>query len=134
MVILTTDFSIIIDSYSVPLLMAIYHHLASSMMLLSGWIILSTPFLNTVNVLKFEHFSNFSNKLLVIRPGIRKMLVRIANGEDPDLDLYCFSSLFGGQLVFTFLEQLPLGLDTRKTVFGGLPTTQVQTSLCIRAV
>ena len=26
----------------------------------------------------------FSNKMLVIRAGIHKMLVRIANGEDPD--------------------------------------------------
>ena len=35
-----------------------------------------------VNVLKC--FFLFSNKMLVIRAGIHKMLVRIANREDPD--------------------------------------------------
>ena len=36
-----------------------------------------------VNVLKFEPLL-FSNIMLVIRAGIHKMLVRIANREDPD--------------------------------------------------
>ena len=34
------------------------------------------------NVLKF--FILFSNKMLVIRAGIHKMLLRMANKEDPD--------------------------------------------------
>ena len=36
--------------------------------------------------LSFEHFSlaGFQTKMLVIRDGIHKMLVRIANMEDPD--------------------------------------------------
>ena len=39
----------------------------------------------TVNVLKFRTlFSLFSTKLLVIKAGIHKMLVRIANSEDTD--------------------------------------------------
>ena len=36
----------------------------------------------------------FSNKMLVITAGIHKMLVRIANSEDPDLGLRCLSRLF----------------------------------------
>ena len=40
----------------------------------------------TVNVLKFQHFFLllFSNKMLVIKGRIHKMLVRTANREDPD--------------------------------------------------
>ena len=39
----------------------------------------------TVNVLKFKPLSFlFSNKMLVIRTGIYKIVVRIANREDPD--------------------------------------------------
>ena len=42
--------------------------------------------LSTVNVLKFRtpFFFLFSNKMLVFRAGIYKILVRIANREDPD--------------------------------------------------
>ena len=36
---------------------------------------------SAVNVLKFQMFSN---KMLVIRAGSHKMVVRIANREDPD--------------------------------------------------
>ena len=42
----------------------------------------------TVNILNFKHFPflfSFSNKMLVIRAGTYKMLVRIAYREDPDL-------------------------------------------------
>ena len=39
----------------------------------------------SVNVLKFPSFYFFCfRKMLVIRVGILKMLVRIANSEDPD--------------------------------------------------
>ena len=38
-----------------------------------------------VNILKFQtFFFLFSNKMLVFRVGINKLLVRIANREDPD--------------------------------------------------
>ena len=37
-----------------------------------------------VNVLNFEHFSFKNNYLVVIRAGIHKMIVRIANREDSD--------------------------------------------------
>ena len=37
---------------------------------------------HTVNVLKFQ--THFSNKMLVFRAGVHKMLVRISNREDPD--------------------------------------------------
>ena len=37
-----------------------------------------------VNVLKFEHFSHSVLKMLVIRAGLREMIVRIANREDPE--------------------------------------------------
>ena len=53
-----------------------------------------------VNVLKFRtHFSLFLNRILVIRAGIHKMHVRIANKEDPDQTtsdhgLRCLSQLF----------------------------------------
>ena len=41
--------------------------------------------MSTVNVLKFlTLFFLFSNKILVNRAGIHKMVVRIANREDPD--------------------------------------------------
>ena len=54
--------------------------------------------------------------MLVIKPEIHKLLVRIANREDLiqlllqkqfDLGLCCFSRLFGRQLVFKILEHLP---------------------------
>ena len=38
--------------------------------------------MNVLNFLTLLHF--FSNKMLVIRAGIHKCLVRIANREDPD--------------------------------------------------
>ena len=68
-----------------------------------------------VTVLKFRTPFSFQNKMLVIRAGIYKMLVRIANREDPDqtlnkqsdLGLCCLASLFGRYLVFEFLEPLP---------------------------
>ena len=37
-----------------------------------------------VNVLKFRTLSLFSSRMLVIRAGIHKMLVRIGNREDPE--------------------------------------------------
>ena len=44
----------------------------------------STCTVTTVNVLNFEHFSRLlANKMLIIESGIRKMLVKIANREDP---------------------------------------------------
>ena len=36
------------------------------------------------NITNFEHFFLFSNKMMVIRAGIRKVFVRIANRVDPD--------------------------------------------------
>ena len=73
---------------------------------------------------KCSIFSNsflflFSNKMLVFRAGIHKMLVRIANREDPDQTASASSeavwsrstlfvySFFGRQLVFKILEHLP---------------------------
>ena len=43
-------------------------------------------YMTTVNVLKFGTLFSFMflNKMLFIRAGIHKMLVRIANREDPD--------------------------------------------------
>ena len=43
-------------------------------------------FYDTVNVLKFQtlFLFLFSNKIMVIRSGNHKMLVRIANRKDPD--------------------------------------------------
>ena len=37
-----------------------------------------------LDILKFRTFFLLSNKVLVNRAGIHKMLVRTANGEDPD--------------------------------------------------
>ena len=68
-------------------------------------------------LLNFEHFFLlFTNKMLVIRAGSHKMLVRIANREDPDqtalseavwsgsvLFVYAF---FCRQQVFEILEHL----------------------------
>ena len=50
--------------------------------------------------------------MLVTRAGIHKMLVRIANSEDPDqkqfdLGLHCLSVPLGRQLVFGILEHFP---------------------------
>ena len=64
-----------------------------------------------------EHFSLlFSNEMYVIRAGIHKMLVRIANREDPGSDCFLRSSLiwvcavcldfFSRQLVFEIFEHL----------------------------
>ena len=45
----------------------------------------SDQILYLVNVLKLQTpFFLFSNKMSLIRAGIHKMLVRIANNEDPD--------------------------------------------------
>ena len=66
-----------------------------------------------VNVLSVKHFLFlFSNKMLVFRAGIHKMLVRIANSQDCFfrikliwLSPFCLD-LFGRQLVFKILERL----------------------------
>ena len=53
----------------------------------------------------------FSNKILVIRAVIHKMLVKIANREDPDWSLIWFCTVYmgflGRQQVFKILEHLP---------------------------
>ena len=53
----------------------------------------------------------FSNKMLVFRPGIYIMLVRIENREDPDQTApsVCdvFLGIFGRQHAFEILENLP---------------------------
>ena len=60
------------------------------------------------NVLKFQNFLFlYSNKMCVIKAGIHKMLVRIANRKDPDLGLCCFFRPLCRQLVFEILEHLP---------------------------
>ena len=42
-------------------------------------------FSHTLNGLKFQtHFFLFPNKMLVFRAGFHKMLVRLANMENPD--------------------------------------------------
>ena len=66
--------------------------------------------------LNFDHYLFLlSNKMLAIRVGIYKMLVRIANSEDPDetassdtadLGLHCCLDIFGRQLVMEILEHL----------------------------
>ena len=43
--------------------------------------------------------------MLVIRAGIYKMLVRIANREDPDLGLHCLSSR-SALFVYAFFKHL----------------------------
>ena len=57
----------------------------------------------------------FSNKMLVFRAGIHKMLVRIANRKDlirlllqkqSDLDLALFAQVFDRQLAFKVFEHL----------------------------
>ena len=53
---------------------------------------------NILNTLLFL----FSNKMLVVKAGNHKMLFRMANREDPGLDLHCLSSL-----AFQILEYLP---------------------------
>ena len=61
----------------------------------------------TVYVLKFQTFLFlFSNKIFVFRAETHKMLVRIANREDPDLGCAVCLCLFGRQLVFKILEHL----------------------------
>ena len=59
------------------------------------------------NVLKFQNtfLFLFSNKVMVIRIGILKMLFRIAYREDPDQTAIC-QGIFGRQLVFKILEHL----------------------------
>ena len=54
-----------------------------------------------VNFLNCKHyfFFLFSNKILVSMAGTSRMVVRIANREDPDLILHCLSRPFGRQLV-----------------------------------
>ena len=75
--------------------------------------------MDTVNVLKFQTlFLPFSIKMLVIRIGIRKMLVRIANREDPDqtnLGLHCLS--------MHFQEESSVQNFRTFTVFARLQTT-----------
>ena len=44
---------------------------------------------NTINVLKFRtHFFPFSNEMLVIKAGIHKILLRIANRKEPDQTVF----------------------------------------------
>ena len=45
-------------------------------------------------ILSNKGTSNSSNKMLVIRVGTHKMLLRRANREDPDLGLPCLSRPF----------------------------------------
>ena len=71
--------------------------------------------LKNLNILLFP----FSNEMMTIRSAIHKMLVRIANSEDPDLtasseamssliwDFTVCQGLFGRQIVFKSLEHLP---------------------------
>ena len=48
-----------------------------------------------VNILTFQTlFCLFSNKMLVIRVVFHKMLIRIANREEPDLGLPCLFKPF----------------------------------------
>ena len=52
------------------------------------------------------------NEMLVIRTGFHKMLVRIANRQDPDQtasvwDCVVCLGVFGRQLVFKISEHLP---------------------------
>ena len=53
----------------------------------------------------------FLNKMQFVRTGVPKMLVRIANSEDPDgasdLGLHCLCRPFWWQLGLKFLETLP---------------------------
>ena len=52
---------------------------------------------NTFDYGKCSKISNtflFSNKMLVFRVTIHKMLVKIANREDPDLGLRCLSTFW----------------------------------------
>ena len=49
----------------------------------------------------------FSNKLLVFRAGIHKMLKGRPDQTAEDLGLHCLSRHFGRQLVFKILENLP---------------------------
>ena len=65
-----------------------------------------------VNVLRNTFLFLFSNKMLVFRAGIHKMLVRIANREDPDQTasseaVWYGSALFVRQQEFEILEHLP---------------------------
>ena len=83
---------------------------------------LSRPFRYATSVQNFRTFNDkcskipntflflFSNKMMVICAGIHKLLVWLANREDPDqsdLVLSCCLGLFGRQLVFEILEHLP---------------------------
>ena len=76
--------------------------------------------LNTVNALKLRtFFFLFANKMSVSMAGIHKMLVRIANRENPDLSsliwvcTVCLSFwAFISDSVFEILEHIPyLGLN-----------------------
>ena len=60
----------------------------------------------TINVLKLRPlFSLFLNKMLVIRAAIHKMIVRIANREDPDQAASSEAALSGSaQFVRTFCQ------------------------------
>ena len=61
-----------------------------------------------VNVQNYEFFTFCSPKKLVIRAGIHKIIVRIANREDTDQIApsdVCLC-IFGKQLVFTIIEHL----------------------------
>ena len=45
--------------------------------------------------------------------GVHKMLLRIANREDPDLGRHCMSRTFGRLLVFKIFEHLPYLENTK---------------------
>ena len=59
-------------------------------------------------------------KMLFFRTESHKMLVRIANREDPDQTAIWVCTvcpcLFGRQLVFKILEQLPTGVQNFRTI------------------
>ena len=63
----------------------------------------------------------FSNKMYVVRAGIHKMLVRIANREDPDLIWVCPAclDLFDRQLVIEIHHMEITCVDPESFVRGG---------------
>ena len=77
MLTLTREF-IVLNRYDARILSYMLYASSEQCMLFS----ISSSTVNVwLNVLKFQ---TLSNKMLAIRAGIHKMLVRIANREDPD--------------------------------------------------
>ena len=60
-----------------------------------------------VNVLKFRVFFLFSNEMFAIRAGIHKMLVRIANREDPDQIASCSRTQSSDPMMFDLILYVP---------------------------